>query len=159
MAIATLNSCYNNADVFTGVVKIRKGCACKLILRTNTPDEVHDTFYQFSQGMLRKAETNRSQGVLDPSYSRTVKICRTIMETTAEGHNRERKARQLPWMASLLVPAVGVAASMAMKGGDVGKKLPQSLALLGLGAFTFTPYLLPKSSGLTDSKDLVIKTN
>ena len=159
MAIATLNSCYNNADVFTGVVKIRKGCACKLILRTNTPDEVHDTFYQFSQGILRKAETNRSQGVLDPSYSRTVKICRTIMETTAEGHNRERKARQLPWMASLLVPAVGVAASMAMKGGAGAQKLPQSLALLGLGAYTFTPYLLPKSSGLTDSKDLETKPN
>jgi len=156
MAIATLNTCYNNANVFTGVVKIRKGCACKLILRTNTPDEVHDTFYQFSQGVLRKAETNRSLGVLDPSYSRTVKICRNIMEATADGHNRERKARQLPWMASLLVPAFGVAASMVIKGELVREmpKLPQSLALLGLCAFTFTPYVFPKSSGLIDSKFL-----
>jgi farnesyl-diphosphate farnesyltransferase len=160
MAIATLNSCYNNADVFTGVVKIRKGSACKLILRTNTLDEVHDTFYQFAQGVLRKAETNRSQGVLDPSYSRTVKICTTIMEVTSDGHIRERKHKNLPWMASLLVPAVGAAASMAMK-GDGSKetpKLTQSLALLGLGAFTLTPYLIPKSSSLTDSKFLENKS-
>ena len=154
MAIATLNSCYNNSDVFTGVVKIRKGSACKLILRTNTLDEVHDTFYQFVQGVLRKAETNRSQGVLDPSYSRTVKICNIIMETTADGHNRERKARQYPWMASLLVPAVGVAASLVMK-GDSGKG--KSLALLGLGAFSLTPYLISKPSTLTDSKLLESK--
>lgn len=154
MAIATLNSCYNNSDVFTGVVKIRKGSACKLILRTNTLDEVHDTFYQFAQGVLRKAETNRSQGVLDPSYSRTVKICNIIMETTADGHNRERKARQYPWIASLLVPAVGVAASLVMK-GDSGKG--KSLALLGLGAFSLTPYLISKPSTLTDSKLLESK--
>lgn len=153
MAIATLNSCYNNSDVFTGVVKIRKGTACKLILSTNTLDEVHDIFYQFSQSVFRKAETNRSQGVLDPSYARTVKICQTIMEATAEGHMRERKARQLPWLASVLVPAVGIAATMAIKGKET-PKLSQSMALLGLGAFTVTPYLFPKASGLTDSKFL-----
>jgi len=34
MAIATLAKCYNNHDVFTGVVKIRKGLAAKMILDT-----------------------------------------------------------------------------------------------------------------------------
>mmetsp|Transcript_8260 Transcript_8260/g.17842 ORF Transcript_8260/g.17842 Transcript_8260/m.17842 type:complete len:760 (-) Transcript_8260:164-2443(-) len=156
MAIATLNYCYNNADVFTGVVKIRKGTSCKLILRTNTLDEVHDTFFQFSQGILRKADANRSQGVLDPSYARTVKICSTIMEITGDGHSRERKARQLPWLASFLVPAAGVAASLLFK-VDVAKdtpKLQRNLVLLGLSAFTFTPLLLQKSCNLTDSKFL-----
>ncbi|VEU34553.1 unnamed protein product [Pseudo-nitzschia multistriata] len=156
MAIATLNYCYNNDDVFTGVVKIRKGTSCKLILRTNSLDEVHDTFYQFARGVLRKADANRSQGVLDPSYARTIKICKTIMDITADGHNRERKARQLPWMASLLVPAAGVAASMLLK-IDVTKDMPKfqrSLALLGLSAFTLTPLFFQKPSDLTDSKFL-----
>lgn len=161
MAIATLNYCYNNSDVFTGVVKIRKGTSCKLILRTNTLNEVHDTFYQFAQGVLRKAEANRSQGVLDPSYSKTVKICNTIMELTVDGHNKERKARQLPWVASLLVPTVGFAASMMLKGSNSKEspKLSQNLALLGLGAFAFTPYLISNSSDLKESKFLENQKN
>ena len=40
MAIATLDKVFANPDVFTGVVKIRKGLSCKLILRTNNPAEV-----------------------------------------------------------------------------------------------------------------------
>jgi len=48
MAIATLDKCYANPKVFTGVVKIRKGTSCKLILRTNNLDEVHETFYTVS---------------------------------------------------------------------------------------------------------------
>eukprot|EP00536_Pseudo-nitzschia_multiseries_P017915 jgi/Psemu1/248452/estExt_Genewise1.C_19290007 len=164
MAIATLNYCYNNSNVFTGVVKIRKGTSCKLILRTNTLDEVHDTFYQFARGVLRKAEANRSQGVLDPSYSRTVKICATLMELTADGHSRERKVRRLPWLASLLVPALGLAASAvygksaAVAGKDARAppfKLERGhLALLGLGAYAITPYLVSKPSDLTESKDM-----
>ena len=55
MAIATLEKCYANADVFTGVVKIRKGLSCKLILRTNNLDEVHETFYQFATKIVSQA--------------------------------------------------------------------------------------------------------
>jgi farnesyl-diphosphate farnesyltransferase len=35
MAIATLDACFHNSKVFTGVVKIRKGMSCKLINNTN----------------------------------------------------------------------------------------------------------------------------
>jgi len=157
MAIATLNYCYNNLNVFTGVVKIRKGTSCKLLLKTNNLDEVHDTFYQFAQGVLRKADANRSQGVLDPSYSRTVKICNTILELTADGHSRQGKTRRMSWLASLLVPAAGVAASAAY-GKYSAKEAPKlkrsHLALLGLGAYAITPYLFSKPSHLTASKDL-----
>eukprot|EP00536_Pseudo-nitzschia_multiseries_P017767 jgi/Psemu1/52461/gm1.52461_g len=90
MAIATLNYCYNNSNVFTGVVKIQKGTSCHLILRTHTLDEVHDTFYQFARGILQKAAANRSQGVLNLSYSRTVKICATLMELSANRQSRKR---------------------------------------------------------------------
>eukprot|EP01035_Chromulina_nebulosa_P018819 gene18819-24591_t len=41
MAIATLHDLYNNPKVFTGVVKIRKGLAAKLILDTTTIEGLH----------------------------------------------------------------------------------------------------------------------
>ena len=159
MAIATLNYCYSNSNVFTGVVKIRKGTSCKLILRTNTLDEVHDTFYQFAQGIIQKADANRAKGVLDPSYSRTIKICETIMQITADGHKRQRQARQFPLFASVLLPVAGIAASMFFRVNvsEQMPKLPQNLVLLGIGAYTFSPYLLRKSSGLLDSKVLESK--
>ena len=41
MAIATLAELYNNPQVFTGVVKIRKGLAARMILDSNTEDGVY----------------------------------------------------------------------------------------------------------------------
>jgi farnesyl-diphosphate farnesyltransferase len=160
MAIATLNYCYSNSNVFTGVVKIRKGTSCKLILRTNNLDEVHDTFYQFAEGVMKKADVNRAKGVVDPSYGRTIKICETVMEITSDGHKRERKARQLPLVASLLVPVAGIAASILFNVG-ISKEMPklrQNFVLLGISAYALTPYLFrTNSSGLIDSKLLESK--
>lgn len=157
MAIATLNYCYSNPNVFTGVVKIRKGTSCKLILRTNNLDEVHDTFYQFAEGIIKKADANRSKGVVDPSYSKTVKICETVMEITVAGHQRERKTRQVPLLAMFLLPVIGITASLFLN-VDISKEMPKlgkSLVVLGISAYTLSPYLLcTKSSGLTDSKSL-----
>jgi len=48
MAIATLTELYNNPDVFTGVVKIRKGLAVRLINGTKTEDGLHKWFYRFA---------------------------------------------------------------------------------------------------------------
>ena len=36
MAIATLDKCFNNHDVFTGVVKVRKGLAVAMIVDSKT---------------------------------------------------------------------------------------------------------------------------
>jgi len=162
MAIATLKYCYSNSNVFTGVVKIRKGTSCKLILRTNNLDEVHDTFYQFAEGLMKKADANRMKGVIDPSYARTIKICENVMEITANGHKRERKVRQLPLIASFLLPVAGIAASALLK-VDISKEMPklrQNLVLLGISAYILSPYLFrTNSSGLTDSKLLKSKGN
>ena len=40
MAIATLALCYNNGEVFEGVVKIRKGLAVTLMLEATSMDSV-----------------------------------------------------------------------------------------------------------------------
>lgn len=81
MAIATLDKCYNNVDVFTGVVKIRKGLSCKLIRSTNSLPEVKRTFYFFAKTIKDKALKNPN----DPSCNRTLEICDKIMSLTATG--------------------------------------------------------------------------
>jgi farnesyl-diphosphate farnesyltransferase len=155
MAIATLDYCYANANVFTGVVKIRKGTSCKLILRTNNLDEVHDTFYQFAQSILNKANANRALGVKDPSYTRTVKICETVMETTADGHYKQKTARRLKMLATTGV-IVGCAATLFKS--DVSFKVPagifHSLIPLALGIHAYSQYFYNQSTGLTDAKVL-----
>jgi farnesyl-diphosphate farnesyltransferase len=49
MAIATLAELYNNPLVLTGVVKIRKGLAVKLINETTTEQGLHKWFYKFAK--------------------------------------------------------------------------------------------------------------
>jgi farnesyl-diphosphate farnesyltransferase len=148
MAIATLDKCYTNSNVFTGVVKIRKGTSCKLLLRTNTLDEVHDTFYQFSQIIMKKAMSNRANGVLDPSYSRTLKACETIIDLTRVGHKRQQKRRQL----SVMTSAVLVVVAFASQSPELPLDIPgiqQVLLLLAIGIFTLGPFTIPQNSDLT----------
>jgi farnesyl-diphosphate farnesyltransferase len=47
MAIATLSAVYNNKAVFRQNVKIRKGLSARLMLETETMDDVHIVFYDF----------------------------------------------------------------------------------------------------------------
>uniref|UniRef100_A0A7S2PF74 Nudix hydrolase domain-containing protein n=1 Tax=Skeletonema marinoi TaxID=267567 RepID=A0A7S2PF74_9STRA len=82
MAIATLDKCYHNKDVFSGVVKIRKGMSCALINGTTDINGVHSIFHRFASSILRQAELSRKKGFEDPSYERTVKACTTILELT-----------------------------------------------------------------------------
>lgn len=154
MAIATLEYCYSNSNVFTGVVKIRKGASCKLILNTNNLDEVHDTFYHFARRVLKKANSNRANGVVDPSYDRTVKICETIIELTAPAKERLDKSRQMPLIASsLLLFGVGV----SMYKPNFSSKIPgfhQGLILLAVGVATFGSSIVREPSSLKEAKTL-----
>jgi farnesyl-diphosphate farnesyltransferase len=155
MAIATLDCCYANSNVFTGVVKIRKGTSCKLIVRTNNLDEVHDTFYQFAQSILNKANVNRALGVVDPSYSRTVKICETILELTGEAYQRQARSRRLKMLASAGI-VVGCAATLFKK--DLSAKIPlaviHSMLPVAIGAHAISTYLYRQPSALIDAKEL-----
>ena len=47
MAVATLERCYNNPTVFTGVVKIRKGEAVKMMMEATSMDSVKAIFSHF----------------------------------------------------------------------------------------------------------------
>lgn len=62
MAIATLATVYNNPKVLHGVVKIRKGTTCSLILRSRTFPEVVKIFKEYVRVI------NHKSSVHDPNY-------------------------------------------------------------------------------------------
>jgi farnesyl-diphosphate farnesyltransferase len=77
MAIGTLALCYNNEQVFRGVVKLRRGLTAKVIDRTKTMADVYGAFYDFSCMLKTKVDKN------DPNASKTLnrleavqKLCR-----------------------------------------------------------------------------------
>mgnify|MGYP005844222621 CR=1 FL=1 len=96
MAIATLAKCYANEDVFTGVVKIRKGLSCKLILHTNNLDEVKETFYVMAKTIEAKARQLRRSGFIDPSMERTLDACDVICAMTEPAYKRQQRAKLMP---------------------------------------------------------------
>jgi farnesyl-diphosphate farnesyltransferase len=57
MAIGTLAECYNNINVFRGVVKIRRGITAKIML-TSTMGDVYGTFFDFSTKIEKKIDDN-----------------------------------------------------------------------------------------------------
>jgi len=90
MAIATLDKCFHNPKVFTGVVKIRKGLSCKLINDTNDMMGVHKAFHEFALSISRKVMNAKKTGHVDPSFERTIKICNTICELTSANYTKRR---------------------------------------------------------------------
>nr|AYV97147.1 isopentenyl diphosphate isomerase/squalene synthase [Haslea ostrearia] len=155
MAIATLTKCYANPDVFTGVVKIRKGMSCKLILRTNTNDEVHETFYVFAKAIANTALSQRQAGVVDPSFKRTIKVCETICEGTEAAYSRQVQARRLPMLACLVL----VFLSFGWISLPNLPSLPK-VALWGAGIliYMYGPDFLKARSALTEAYRLKKKT-
>jgi farnesyl-diphosphate farnesyltransferase len=105
MAVATLEKCFGNLDVFTGVVKIRRGLSCKLILdHSSTLPQVHETFERFAKRICRKARrlllattTTTSEDATDPQSSlrRTLAACDAICDLTRPLASRLRLIRTL----------------------------------------------------------------
>jgi farnesyl-diphosphate farnesyltransferase len=76
MAIATLSDLYNNPDVFTGVVKIRKGLAVKLILDTKSVGGLHKWFNVLCRDILSRVPST------DPNAQQTRAICSQVIALT-----------------------------------------------------------------------------
>jgi farnesyl-diphosphate farnesyltransferase len=89
MAMATLAKIYNNPDVYTEVVKIRKGIAAVLMLHTTDMDSVHKVIEKFANDILRKLDKN------DPNYDLTMERCHTIIANLHKIRYRN-KLRYLP---------------------------------------------------------------
>nr|CAD1840365.1 unnamed protein product [Ananas comosus var. bracteatus] len=56
MAIGTLALCYNNVEVFKGVVKMRRGLVARVIDQTNDMSDVYGSFYEFSSLLQSKID-------------------------------------------------------------------------------------------------------
>ncbi|XP_065257300.1 squalene synthase isoform X2 [Emys orbicularis] len=72
MAIATLAACYNNKQVFRGVVKIRKGQAVTLMMDATNIQAVKSIMYQYVEEIYRKIPST------DPSSNKTQQIIVSI---------------------------------------------------------------------------------
>ncbi|XP_026512141.1 squalene synthase isoform X3 [Terrapene carolina triunguis] len=72
MAIATLAACYNNKQVFRGVVKIRKGQAVTLMMDASNIQAVKSIMYQYVEEIYRKIPST------DPSSNKTQQIIVSI---------------------------------------------------------------------------------
>nr|AKR76253.1 squalene synthase [Betula platyphylla] len=75
MAIGTLELCYNNIEVFRGVVKMRRGLTAKLIDRTKTMADVYGAFFDFSCMLKLKVDKN------DPNATKTLNRLEGIQKT------------------------------------------------------------------------------
>ena len=76
MAIATLAELYNNPLVLTGVVKIRKGLAVKLINETRTEQGLYKWFYRFSKQIHQSVKPS------DPNAEKTLAACEKVFTLT-----------------------------------------------------------------------------
>nr|ARA73617.1 squalene synthase [Lepidium apetalum] len=74
MAIGTLALCYNNAQLFRGVVKLRRGLTAKVIDRTKTMADVYGAFYDFSCMLKKKVDKN------DPNATKTLNRIETVQK-------------------------------------------------------------------------------
>lgn len=72
MAIATLAACYNNKQVFRGVVKIRKGQAVTLMMDATNIQAVKAIMYQYVEEIYQKIPST------DPSSNKTQQIIASI---------------------------------------------------------------------------------
>ncbi|KAI4318643.1 hypothetical protein MLD38_032319 [Melastoma candidum] len=75
MAIGTLALCYNNVEVFRGVVKMRRGLTARVIDRTKSMSDVYEAFYDFSCMLKSKVDKN------DPNATLTISRLDAIQKT------------------------------------------------------------------------------
>jgi len=106
MAVATLDKLYGNADVFTGVVKIRRGLSCRLMQQCGNVAALHAIFHQFAANILKRVQ------VTDPNYERTVAACRTVLDLTQDAAASRRST--VPTTTAIAVTAAAAAAAVAL---------------------------------------------
>lgn len=74
MAIATLERCYNNPAVFTGVVKIRKGEAVKMMMGVSNIERVKAIVHHFTTRIADRIPKD------DPCAEQTVDVCQKALD-------------------------------------------------------------------------------
>ncbi|KAM0899002.1 hypothetical protein ACQ4PT_021559 [Festuca glaucescens] len=89
MAIGTCAICYNNVNVFRGVVKMRRGLTARIIDETKSMSDVYSAFYEFSSLLESKIDDN------DPSSALTRKRVDAIKKTCKSSGLLKRRGYDL----------------------------------------------------------------
>jgi hypothetical protein len=82
MAIMTLATCYHNHQVFTGVVKIRKGMAVLMLQDVSSSTGLYKWFYLGATEILRKIPETNPTSKYHILYSKTRSLCEKIIQET-----------------------------------------------------------------------------
>ena len=90
MAIGTLEACYNNHGVFTGVVKMRRGETAKIMWLMRDYTDACVLFMHYAKLIAAKAHVQAKD---DPNRQKVIELCQRIEDITTERlHGEERKA-------------------------------------------------------------------
>lgn len=161
MAIATLDKLYGNPLVFTGVVKIRKGMSCKLILQTNNIPELHAIFYEFAVSIANKAMAHKRAGGVDPSLDRTMKACNTVIKLTDATRQRPNNMGRIVFAfisgAILFFIAKYVSPSEWLPSFEAAEKVIRGLALVVVSMVLMTKSSEHSEFGLQTAEALLQK--
>ncbi|KAL9184786.1 hypothetical protein ACHAXT_012756 [Thalassiosira profunda] len=156
MAIATLDKCYHNSDVFTGVVKIRKGLSCRLINDATDVLGVHGIFHRFATSISKTAEAAQKGGFDDPSFDRTVAACKAILELTDAEARQAARDNKLANGTLLAASCAAAAAVVGYKGpsggGGSGLALTTTATVASFGLLSLFKPGLGKFLGMKRAK-------
>jgi len=100
MAMATLQQLYNNPKVFQGVVKIRKGESCYLMMNSSNNQMLREIFYNYSESLLSRVRPDHFNS------KRTTEVLKSVMKDT-EGD--VQKGGNGALVGVVAVVAIGVA--------------------------------------------------
>ncbi|KAI5673205.1 hypothetical protein M9H77_13569 [Catharanthus roseus] len=94
LAIGTLALCYNNIEVFRGVVKMRCGLTAKIIERTKSMADIYGAFFYFSCMLKSKVDDN------DPNAQKTNSRIETILKLCRESGTLSKRKSYIMQTAS-----------------------------------------------------------
>uniref|UniRef100_A0A0D9ZEN6 Uncharacterized protein n=1 Tax=Oryza glumipatula TaxID=40148 RepID=A0A0D9ZEN6_9ORYZ len=108
MAIGTCAICYNNVNVFRGVVKMRRGLTARVIDETNTMSDVYTAFYEFSSLIESKIDNNDPNASLMRKRVDAIKrTCKSSCSLKRRGYDLEKsKYNSMLIMVVLLLVAI-----------------------------------------------------
>ncbi|XP_020533524.1 squalene synthase 1 isoform X2 [Jatropha curcas] len=101
MAIGTLALCYNNIEVFRGVVKMRRGLTAKVIYQTKSMADVYGAFFDFS--CMLKSKVDMSDPNAEKTLSRLEGIQKACQESGLLNKRKSYINRSKPRYNSALI--------------------------------------------------------
>jgi len=106
MAIATLEQCFDNPKVFSGVVKVRKGQAARLMLDAGELPSVHAWFHHYAKRIAKRCPPD------DPSREKILAATAVVERLTASAYNDGQRRRAV--MVTTTAAALGAIAYVSL---------------------------------------------